>query len=82
MSPLGHWDSLSPRPGYSRDHDNRVADFRVGPHSVSPPALICAVRPTNIRVKNEEQVGSSKREYRENGCNDGAIFPHLERHQR
>ena len=45
------------------------------------PALVCAVRPTNMRVKNEEQVGSPKREYRENGCNDGAIFPHLERHQ-
>ena len=74
--------SLKSWTGYSRDHgDNRVADFRVEPHSVSAPALVCAVRPANMWVKNEEQVSSPKREYRENGCNDGAISPHLERHQ-
>lgn len=29
-----------------------------------------------MRVKNEEQVGNPKREYHENGCNDGDVLLH------
>ena len=46
--------------GYSRDHgDNRVADFRVGLHSISAPALVCAVRPANIPHQSADEPGHS-----------------------
>ena len=46
--------------GYSRDHgDNRVADFRVGLHSISASALVCAVRPANIPYQSADEPGHS-----------------------
>lgn len=50
--------------------------FAWGLHSINSPALVCAVRPANMRVKNEERVGNPKREYRASGCNDGGVLPH------
>jgi hypothetical protein len=40
------------------------------------PSLVCAVRHGDARIENEEQVGPQKHEYREDGCNDGGVFPH------
>jgi hypothetical protein len=36
-----------------------VADFRVGLHSISAPALVCAVRPANIPHQSADEPGHS-----------------------